>query len=348
MRLDPAGTGLDGGGRVDQTERAAADCTEAERPSGRRTKGSVVSGPLKPRDQRCENDQLEGIEAREGRRTNVGGVDVVRVLPTKGRRTVGGWCFVDLLGPVDAERPNPMEVGPHPHIGLSTVTWLLEGEALHSDSLGTEQVIRPGQLNWMTAGHGIAHAELAAQPPFRGAQMWVAQPEATRHGESSFVHHAALPEVEVDGLSGWLIAGSLEGASSPARVDSPLIGMDVTLHTRQAVVPTATSFEHAVVPLDGRVRVGPEIVEPGWLALVPTGVEELPLETERAGARLLLLGGEPLGERIEMWWNFVARSRDEISQAWRDWQERTDRFGDVPSALPRIDAPRPPWLPQRD
>jgi redox-sensitive bicupin YhaK (pirin superfamily) len=177
-----------------------------------------MSGPVQPADRRFENQRLGRIEAREGRRTSVGGLDVVRVLPTKGRRTVGAWCFVDLLGPVDAERPDPMEVGPHPHIGLSTVTWLLEGEALHSDSLGSEQVIRPGELNWMTAGHGIAHAELAARPPFRGAQMWVAQPEATRHGPSSFAHHAELPHLELDNVSGWLFG---DVASPLARIEAP-------------------------------------------------------------------------------------------------------------------------------
>jgi quercetin 2,3-dioxygenase len=307
-----------------------------------------MSGPVQAADRDCRNERLPGIEARQGRRTSVGGLDVARVLPTKGRRTVGAWCFVDLMGPVDAEHPDPMEIGPHPHIGLSTVTWLLEGEALHSDSLGSEQMIRPGQLNWMTAGHGIAHAELAARPPFRGVQMWVAQPEATRHGASSFQHHPELPEVALDGATGRLFAGTLDGEAAPARTDTPLVGVELALHDSSVLVPAAASFEHAVVPLDGRVRVGGahgEVVEPGWLALVPAGIDELPVAAEQAGARLLLLGGEPLGEGVEMWWNFVARSREELETAWRDWEHRTDRFGEVASPMARIDAPRPPWLP---
>ena len=306
-----------------------------------------MSGPLKRTDEQCENEQLTGVEAREGRQTSVGGLDVARVLPTKGRRTVGAWCFVDLMGPVDAEQPDPMEVGPHPHIGLSTVTWLLEGEALHSDSLGTEQVIRPGQLNLMTAGHGIAHAELAARPPFRGAQMWVAQPEATRHGESTFEHHAELPQVEVEGAEALVFMGSLAGATSTARADTALLGADVTLRAPSTVLPTQPEHEHAVIPLDGAVRVGPQIVEPGWLALVPVGVDELPISA-RGAARFLLLGGKPLGEKIAMWWNFVARDQAELTAAYRDWEARTDRFGEVPSTLTRIDAPRPPWLPATD
>lgn len=307
-----------------------------------------MSGPVQDRDAARENEGLARIEAREGRATEVGGMPVARVLPTKGRRTVGAWCFVDLMGPADAADPDPMEVGPHPHIGLSTVTWLLEGEAVHSDSLGTEQLIRPGQVNLMTAGHGIAHAELAAQPPFRGVQMWIAQPEATRHGDAVFAHHGELPEVEAAGLRGLVLAGSLAGATAPTRTDTALVGADLTLDRGVASVVTEPGFEHAVVPLDGRVKVGEQIVEPGWLGLIPMGLEELPLAAETDASRLLLLGGEPLGETVSMWWNFVARDRDELTRAYRDWQDRTDRFGPVPSSLERIEAPPPPWLPADD
>lgn len=307
-----------------------------------------MSGPVQERDAACENEALADIRAREGRTTEVGGMPVARVLPTKGRRTVGAWCFVDLMGPADAEEPDPMEVGPHPHIGLSTVTWLLEGEALHTDSLGTEQMIRPGQVNLMIAGHGIAHAELAARPPFRGVQMWIAQPEATRHGASDFAHHAVTPQIEEGGLRGLVFAGSLAGASAATRTDTPLVGADLTLDRGATSVATDVTFEHCVVPLDGRVKVGDEVVEPGWLGLIPAGVEELPIAAATDATRFLLLGGEPLGEKVSMWWNFVAREQDEITTAYRDWQDRTDRFGDVPSSLDRIEAPCPPWLPAED
>lgn len=307
-----------------------------------------MSGPVQEPDRERHDEALAGVEAREGRRTSVGGLDVTRVLPTKGRRTVGAWCFVDLMGPADAEEPDPMEVGPHPHIGLATATWLLDGEALHTDSLGTEQVIRPGQLNLMTAGHGIAHAELAARPPFRGAQMWIAQPEGTRHGTPAFGHHGELPEIEIGDATALVFTGSLAGATSPARTDTALVGADVSLRGTRTVLPTDVGFEHAVIALDGRVRVGAETVEPGWLALVPAGVEELRVESEGAGARFLLLGGEPLGDEVAMWWNFVARDRDELETAWRDWRDRTDRFGDVRSSLERIEAPTPPWVPPHD
>ncbi len=307
-----------------------------------------MSGPIQQPDWICEDEALAKIEAKEGRTADVGGLDVARVLPTKGRRTVGAWCFVDIAGPADALEPDPMEVGPHPHIGLATLTWLLEGEALHSDSLGTQQVIRPGQVNLMSAGHGIAHAELAAQPPFRAVQMWVAQPEGTRHGDSSFEHHSDLPEVTFGPGHGQVFAGAIADVVAPTRTDTALVGLDMSLRAGTSTLPADPRFEYAVVPLDRRVRVGPEVIEPGWIGLIPPGLDELPIASEYDDARLLVLGGEPLGERIEMWWNFVARTRDEIDAAYWDWERRTDRFGEVPSTLARIDAPRPPWSSTKD
>lgn len=311
-----------------------------------------MSGPVRDTDldPRLDMEQgpLDRVEVREGRRAQVAGLDVVRVLPTKGRRTVGAWCFVDLLGPVDLSDPDPLEVGPHPHIGLATVTWLLEGEALHTDSLGTEQVIRAGQLNLMTAGHGISHAELSSHPPFRGAQLWIAQPESTRHGAPAFEHHAELPDVELAGTggtsTGQLLVGTLGDVTSPARTDTPLVGADIHLLPGVTTVPLIATHEHAVAPLDVAVKVGEHVVEPGWLALIPAGIDELPLEVRSPGGRVMLLGGEPLDTPVTMWWNFVARDRDEITEAWRSWNARDERFGHVTSPLERIEAPAPPWL----
>lgn len=284
-------------------------------------------------------------EVIAGRTARVGGLDIVRVLPTRGRRTVGAWCFVDLMGPDDAIRPDPMEVGPHPHIGLSTVTWLLDGEALHHDSLGTEQPLLPGQLNLMTAGNGIAHAELSRPDErFRGVQLWVAQPEETRFGDNGFEHHGELPEVDLGGGTGRLLVGELLGAVSPARADTPLLGLEVTGRDGIADVPLDPTFEHCVVPLDGDVAVGDDVAGLGDIVLLGAGREEVRVDA-LGGDRWLLLGGEPLGEDVRMWWNFVARSQDEISEAYEAWQARdTDRFGEVAAPIERIDAPRPPWL----
>ncbi len=305
-----------------------------------------MSGPVQPLDTAVEQGPLARIDVKEGRSTSVGGMAISRVLPTKGRRTVGPWCFVDLILPPDFDDPHPMEIGPHPHIGLSTVTWLFEGEALHSDSLGTEQPIRAGQLNLMTAGHGIAHAELGTTSGIHGAQRWLAQPETTRHGPPRFEHVPEMPIVDLAGAEALVMVGEYGGETSPAALDWDTVGIDLRLRTAKVDLDSNPEFEYAVVPIDHRVKVGDAIVEPGWLALVPTGTESLPIEANGDRARVLVLGGEPLGEPVEMWWNFVARSKDEITGAWRDWQEHDlDRFGPVPSGLRRIDAPAPPWLP---
>jgi len=304
-----------------------------------------MSGPVLAQEVAYENAECLQIEARRGRESRVGSIDIVRVLPTKGRRTVGPWCFVDLMLPQDAEHPDPMEVGPHPHIGLATVTWLFSGEAQHSDSLGTVQLIRPGELNLMSSGRGIAHAELGMGRNLRGAQMWVAQPESTRHRESGFEHHRELPTLDLGSGEATVILGELAGVTSPARTDWGTVGCELRLRPVPTVIPVHPEHEHAVVPIDEPVLVGREVVEPGWLGLIPGRVESIPIDVRAPGARVMLIGGEPLGERIQMWWNFVARSKDEITDAWQAWESGDeDRFGPVPSKLQRIDAPAPPWI----
>ena len=305
-----------------------------------------MSGPVQPVDAAVEQGPLARIDVREGRATTVGGTPISRVLPTKGRRTVGPWCFVDHMLPPDFDDPHPLEVGPHPHTGLATVTWLLEGEALHTDSLGSEQVIRPGQLNLMSAGNGIAHAELGTTQGIHGVQMWLAQPEETRHGAPHFEHIPDLPVAGFSTAEVKVMIGELDGQRSPAAVDWGTIGLDVTLQEARIEIPAEPEFEYAVVPIDHKLKVGEAIVEPGWLALIPAGAESLPIESSSDDSRFLVLGGEPLGEPIEMWWNFVARSKDELTEAWRSWRAHDlDRFGPVSSKLARIDAPAPPWLP---
>ncbi len=305
-----------------------------------------MSGPIDPRDVAQAEAPHVGIQVIEGRKSRIGPLDITRVLPTKGRRTIGAWCFLDLIIPPDAAEPNPMEIGPHPHIGLSTVTWLFEGEALHGDSLGTQQVIRPGQLNLMTAGNGIAHSELSTPAGVTGVQLWVAQPEGTRHGESAFEHHAELPRVELAAGEASLLVGSFGGAVSPARADTALVGADLQLARRSVVdLPADRAFEYCVAPVNAPILLDDHVVEAGSLGIVETGRESLRLETGDADTRLMLLGGEPLGEPIQMWWNFVGRDKDELTQAWQDWRDHDDdRFAPVPSSLERIDAPTPPWI----
>lgn len=310
-----------------------------------------MSGPIEETDRSGADFGVSAIEVKAGRSTRIGELNILRVLPTKRRRTIGPWCFVDLMSPEDVDAPPPLEIGPHPHIGLSTVTWLFGGSILHSDSLGTQQPIRPGQLNLMTAGHGVAHAEegletkaVAETGGIMGIQMWLAQPDATRKGVSNFQHLGDLPEAQIAGGFGRVLIGEYESAASDALVDHPTLGMDITF-TGSTTIRTRPDFEYGIVPVNRPIKVDDSIVEPGALALVPTGFEKLSLETRAGEGRAMVLGGVPLGEQIKMWWNFVARTEDEITDAWRAWQEHDDeRFANVPSSLARIDAPRPPWL----
>jgi len=311
-----------------------------------------MSGPIRENKAGHTSGATPLVSVREGRVARVGGMGIRRVLPTKRRRTVGPWCFVDLMTPDDIENPPLLEIGPHPHIGLATVTWLFEGSALHSDSLGTEQLIRPGELNLMTSGHGIAHAELGRRESRLGAnvgdvmgvQIWVAQPNDTRHGESAFEHIKDLPRRDLGHGEATVLMGALDETESPARTDWEMVGMDVTLAPK-VEIPTPSSFEYAVIPLDRTLKVAGTIVEPGALGIVPAGRDSLHIEVDRGVGRAMVLGGAPFEEPITMWWNFVARSKDEIADAWRAWHTHDDdRFAPVPSALRRIDAPTPPWL----
>lgn len=284
------------------------------------------------------------VEITPSRTSQVGRMTVRRALPRAGRRTVGAWCFADHMGPVTVAADGGVDVGPHPHCGLQTVTWLVAGEALHRDSLGTEQTIAPGQLNLMTAGHGVAHSEEATgryAGELHGIQLWVAQPEATRHGPAAFEHHAALPQVGLGVGSATVLVGTLAGVTSPARHDTPLVGAEVRA-VGAVTLPLTAGFEHAVVVLDGTAVIDGRPVVPGHLAVLGTGRDEARVETP-GGARFLLLGGEPFADTIVMSWNFVGRSRAELEAAHASWNADDGRFGTVASHLTRIPAPPPVW-----
>jgi redox-sensitive bicupin YhaK (pirin superfamily) len=285
------------------------------------------------------------MQVIDGRVTSVGDIPVRRVLPRRGRRTVGAWCFADHMGPTPVDEFHSVEIGPHPHIGLHTVTWLVAGELLHRDSLGSEQPIRPGQLNLMTAGRGVAHAEESTsgyRGHLHGMQLWVAQPEGTRHGPPAFEHHAELPVVSLGAGEATVLVGEFGDATSPARADTDLVGIDALLRAGVSAWALRPDFEYAVVVLDGAVAVDDTMVGPGQLGYLGLGRDELAVSATD-DARILLLGGVPFEESVLIWWNYVARSRDEVSLAGAQWNAGDDRFGRVDSALARITSPVPPW-----
>jgi hypothetical protein len=288
------------------------------------------------------------------------GTVVRRLLPTMGRRMVGAWCFVDHYGPDDIAREPGMRVPPHPHTGLQTVSWLLDGEVHHRDSLGSDVVIRPGELGLMTAGAAIAHSEQSPDPHapvLHGAQLWVALPDAQRHRAPSFAHHADLPVLTGAGLRATLLLGELAGARSPGVVHTPLVGVDVDLGAAaDAALPLEPDFEHAVLTVSGAPEVDGAVLEPGSLCYLGTGRRALRLRAQTP-SRLLLLGGLPFAEQIVMWWNFVARTGDEVAVARAAWQAELAgapgpadrvRFGSVPGFDgPPLAAPEMPATPLR-
>ncbi|MDH2427119.1 pirin family protein [Sphaerisporangium sp. TRM90804] len=280
-------------------------------------------------------------ELLAGRPVALGGpraMRVTRTLPDRRRRMVGAWCFADLYGPETAV----MNVPPHPHTGLQTVSWLLEGEVLHRDSLGSEQVVRPGRLNLMTAGRGVSHSEESARGEgvLHGVQLWVALPGADRDVAPAFDHHPELPVLDGDGATVTVVMGELAGLRSPARAYTPLLGAQVDLREGAAVeLAVNPRHEYAVLALSGAVEVEGAEVEPGPLLYLGSGRAGLSFRAPR-GARAMLIGGEPFDEEIVMWWNFVGRSHDDILRYRKEWARGT-AFGTVP-AYDGAPLPAPP------
>lgn len=271
------------------------------------------------------------LEPYVGREVKLGDLPILRALPVKGRRMIGPWCFLDRFGPLTFKAGTPMDVAPHPHIGLQTVTWLLDGEVLHDDSLSQEAVLRPGGLNVMTSGRAIAHAERTPannSGRLNGVQLWTALPESHRHGASSFQHLAEVPALEFSGGAAQVFSGSLGSIFSPAPHYSSLVGADVEVHRAEAVtIPLQPSHEHGVLILSGDCSLDAQPLQLGSLYYLGTQRSEVTLAS-REGARILLIGGLPFPETILMWWNFVARTPEEIRDARDDWEAHR-RFGDV-------------------
>ncbi|MBO0855011.1 MAG: pirin family protein [Nocardia sp.] len=295
------------------------------------------------------------LEIVTGRAVPLGGpraMTVRRTLPTRALSLVGAWCFADHYGPDDVAETGGMHVAPHPHTGLQTVSWLFEGEVEHRDSAGVHAIVRPGELNLMSAGHGISHSEVSTPDTVRlhGVQLWVALPDSARRDPPGFQYHRP-PSVDLaPGLTGRVFIGALGGETSPVVTATPLLGAELTLapgaRTRLAV---EESFEHAVLLDTEALTLDGAALGHGDLGYLRPGRTELDLvNPATAAARAILLGGTPFGEDILMWWNFVGRSHDEIVRYRAAWEARTGaaddpgRFGTVAGWRPEDALPAPP------
>ena len=272
------------------------------------------------------------FDAYPTRELHLGELAIRRALPIREHRLVGPWCFLDRFGPLSFSSGRPMDVAPHPHIGLQTVSWLLEGEVAHDDSLGSAALLRPGGVNVMTSGDGIAHAEQTPRDHtgrLSGVQLWTALPEAARRGAAEFAHVEAVPVVESPEGIVRVFAGSLFDARLDLPYFSPLVGADLQVHRGQTLaVPLDPAFEHAMLVLQGDAALDGQALAADTLYYLGCARSAADV-TSRAGGRLLVIGGPPFPETILMWWNFVARTPEELAQARTDWESRQQRFGEV-------------------
>jgi redox-sensitive bicupin YhaK (pirin superfamily) len=260
------------------------------------------------------------------------GFNVRRALPDAKCRSVGPFVFFDQFGPVTFAPGQGLDVRPHPHIGLATVTYLFEGEILHRDSLGSAQAIRAGEVNWMTAGRGIVHSERtpaalrASGSRISGIQTWVALPVAAEEDPPSFSHHENLPVWEEGGVTLRLILGDIPALASPVPTLSPMVYADVSISAQRRYAVPIGHEQRAIFVVEGTVDIGNQAIGAGELVVLETGADVL--VHARENARVMLLGGAPLDAPRHVWWNFVSSRRERIEQAAEDW--KAGRFARVP------------------
>ena len=292
-----------------------------------------------PAEVACSASHLEGLEVLRPREVPLGGpraILVRRTLPQRQRSLIGAWCFADHYGPHDLRRSSGMDVAPHPHTGLQTISWLFSGEVEHRDSAGIHAIVRPGELNLMTAGAGICHSEVSvaadrdATAVLHGVQLWAALPDSDRNTSRDFSHYAPEP-ISLPGAVARIFLGRLTGSRSPVHTFTPLLGAQLDLEAGARVtLDVDPAFEHGVLCDQGAVAMDGAALAVGDLGYRGTGSSALVLQNDgdQAG-RVLLLGGTPFTEQLVMWWNFVGRSHDEIAEYRRQWEEADERFGAV-------------------
>lgn len=268
------------------------------------------------------------IEPRTVKLTTRTGVAVHRTLPHRDLKMVGAWCFVDHFGPTP--QTGGMVVAAHPHTGLQTATWLIEGAIEHRDSIGTVQLIQPGQLNLMTAGHGIAHSELSLAGPqnLHAVQLWIALPKDSIDTAPEFEHQADLPKVAGDGFTATVLAGVFLEARAATKTFSEMMGAELRFAAGATnEIELNPEFEYGFMLAAGQLSVDGQTVPTSGLYFVPAGAESVKLEAA-AGSIVLMLGGKPFGEKILMWWNFIGRTQADVSKAREEWNAQSgERFG---------------------
>lgn len=289
-----------------------------------------------PRPVVCTGDgHHDGLVVLEPRDVPLGGpraMTVRRTLPHRTRSFVGAWCFVDHYGPDQVADTGGMDVAPHPHTGLQTVSWLFEGEIEHRDSGGVHAMVRPGEVNLMTGGAGIAHSEVSTPQTstLHGVQLWVVLPEADRDAARAFDHYAAPLADLAPGVRGRVFIGNLAGQSSPVRTFTPLVGAEIHCAPgAQWRLELNPDFEHAVLLDAGDLTLDGRRIHRGELAIRDAGCEELTFGAGDEAVRAILIGGAPYDEEIVMWWNFIGRDHDEVARFREEWMARSDRFGQV-------------------
>ncbi|WP_410579567.1 pirin family protein [Amycolatopsis sp. lyj-108] len=294
-----------------------------------------------PAELLCRERPGEGVTVLTPRDVPLGGPRAIRVrrtLPQRQRSLIGAWCFADHYGPQDVSDSGGMDVAPHPHTGLQTASWLFSGEIEHRDSIGTRAMVRPGELNLMTAGHGIAHSEVTTvstvstsdTATLHGVQLWIALPDEHRDTARDFRHYAP-PLLRLPGATARVFLGSLAGTTSPVPAFTPLLGAELTVEPGATLaLDVDPAFEHGVLQDVGSVTVAGAALGTGELAYLAPGAGRLELTNSGTEpARVLLLGGTPFTEELVMWWNFVGRSHEEIAEYREAWQAQADRFGRV-------------------
>ncbi|HLS24513.1 MAG TPA: pirin family protein, partial [Beutenbergiaceae bacterium] len=295
--------------------------------------------------------RVSPVQRITSREVPLGGPRAMRVrrtLPQRVRSLIGAWCFVDHFGSDDASRTGGMDVPPHPHTGLQTVTWLFTGEIEHRDTTGAHALVRPGQVNIMTAGRGVAHSEVSTDAcrTLHGVQLWTVLPDASRHTSRDFLHHVTEP-LDLGGAQARVLMGTLAGYTSPVTAFSPLLGAELVIEpSAQVTLEVDAGFEHGVLVDQGPVGVEELDLKPAELGYLPPGAAEIRLTNlTDEPARIMLLGGEPFEEPVMMWWNFIGRTHEEIVEYREAWEAGSEQFGHVQGYAGRVDRLPAPTMP---